>query len=253
MDLAEWQRSGRTYRHRGQDIFYRRGGGGEALLLIHGFPTSSWDWHRVWDPLTACFDVIAPDMIGFGFSAKPVDYDYGDTVAQELLARRFDRIRSVCLLNGGIFPGVHRPLRIQTLLAGPLGFLLVHLLSQATLRRSFRKIFGAETQPSEREIQDFWKVIEHNDGRRIVHKLIRYMKEREIHGRRWVEALDRSPPALRHINGLSDPISGAHVAEFYRRRIEGADVVGLEGVGHYPQIEAPGAVVSALLEFLPSG
>ncbi len=281
MDLQEWQRSGRAYRHRGHDIFFRRGGGGEALLLIHGFPTSSWDWHRLWGRLIERFDVIAPDMIGFGFSAKPVHYDYsimdqaslheallselqisrvhvvahdyGDTVAQELLARQSDRVRSVCLLNGGIFPGVHRPLRIQKLLAGPFGFLLVRLLSQGALRRSFRRIFGAGTQPTDREIQDFWTVITHNHGRRVLHKLIRYMKERDTHGRRWVEALDRTPVALRHINGLSDPISGAHVAEYYRHRIEGADVVGLDGIGHYPQVEAPDAVASALLDFIPPG
>jgi len=89
-----------------------------TLLLIHGFPTSSWDFSPIWQALTTHFNVIAPDLLGFGFSAKPVAYDYsildqadlcealltrlgvnrfhilahnyGDSVAQELLARAHD-------------------------------------------------------------------------------------------------------------------------------------------------------------------
>ena len=96
-------------------VFYRRAGRGTALLLLHGYPTSSGDWSRVWDALAERFDVIAADMLGFGESDKPrghryrigeqadlqlalldhlgirachvLAHDYGDTVGQELLAR----------------------------------------------------------------------------------------------------------------------------------------------------------------------
>src|SRR5690349_7698948 len=117
--LEEWRAQGRSYEHHRQEIFYRDEGAGEILLCIHGFPTASWDWHAIWPELVARFRVIAPDMVGFGFSAKPADYsysimdqadlhegllaslgirrayilahDYGDTVAQELLARFHSR------------------------------------------------------------------------------------------------------------------------------------------------------------------
>lgn len=83
--------------------------------MHHGFPTASWDWHKLWPEFVKHYRVIALDMIGFGFSDKPINYhysigdqadlqqalltslgissihllahDYGDTVAQELLAR----------------------------------------------------------------------------------------------------------------------------------------------------------------------
>jgi pimeloyl-ACP methyl ester carboxylesterase len=76
MRLADWRKGGRRLAYRGHDVFYRRAGAGEALLLIHGFPTASWDWHRLWPALGVRFDVVAADMIGFGFSDKPRDYDY---------------------------------------------------------------------------------------------------------------------------------------------------------------------------------
>jgi len=286
MRPGEWRNRGRSFVYRGHKVFYRRSGSGQSLVLIHGFPTASWDWHKLWPELGQRFDVVAPDMLGFGFSDKPWDYDYslvdqatlhetllaeldisavhilahdyGDSVAQELLARHAERgrrgttgleIRSVCLLNGGIIPGTHRPLLIQKVLMSPIGGLLALLLSERTLQRSLRRIFGPRTQPTDEEIRDFWSLIEHGDGRRVVHKIIRYMAERETHRNRWTGILGTTTVPLRLINGLADPISGAHVVEHYRRLVPEADVVGLDGIGHYPQFEAPEAVLDGLLPF----
>ncbi|ANM30684.1 alpha/beta hydrolase [Acidobacteria bacterium Mor1] len=289
MTLAQWQAAGLDFDYRGHRIFYRREGRGTPLLLIHGFPTASWDWYRIWDALTARFDVIAPDMIGFGFSAKPPDYpyslldqatliesllaelgveryhlvahDYGDSVAQELLARqvvdqiddRVDgdaaaRIETCCLLNGGIIPGSHRPLLVQKLLMSPVGFLIGRLVNKGTLRRSFDDIFGADTRPTEQELDDFWALIEYNGGRRVFHRLIRYMRERKEQEARWVGVLRRPGVPLRLVNGPEDPISGGHVVTAFRELVPRADVVELAGIGHYPQVEAPQRVSAAILE-----
>ena len=288
MRLVDWQDSGRYFTYRGHEVFYRQAGRGEALVLIHGFPSASWDWHRLWEDLGTRFEVVAPDMIGFGFSDKPRDYDYslrdqatlhetlltelgissvhvlshdyGDSVAQELLARHAERrergepgleIRSVCLLNGGIIPGTHRPLLIQKLLLSPIGALLAAFVSRRTLRKGFQRIFGPRTQPTDEQIQEFWSLIEFNNGRRVAHKVSRYMSEREQQRDRWVGILQTTAVPLRLINGLADPISGAHVAEHYRRLVPDPDVVGLEQIGHYPQIEAPQDVLAAFLAFVP--
>jgi pimeloyl-ACP methyl ester carboxylesterase len=287
VQLEDWQKSGATFAYHGHDVFYRREGRGETLVLIHGFPTASWDWYRIWPTLAERFDVVAPDMLGFGFSAKPTDYDYsvmdqatlhevlleslgvtrvhilahdyGDTVAQELLARFAQRrtvgtrgieIQSTCLLNGGIFPGVHRPLMVQRLLMSPLGPLLARCMSRRTLRNSFDKIFGPDTRPTDDELDDFWALIEHNGGRRIAHKMIRFMAEREVHRERWVGTITDPQVPVRLIDGVLDPISGARLVAHYRQVVSDPDVVELENVGHYPQIEAPETTLAAFLEFV---
>ncbi|MCB0571640.1 MAG: alpha/beta fold hydrolase, partial [Phaeodactylibacter sp.] len=76
MELNEWQKAGRSFRYGQHRVFYREEGRGEALLLLHGFPTASWDWHKLWEPLSEQFHLIAPDFIGFGFSDKPRPYPY---------------------------------------------------------------------------------------------------------------------------------------------------------------------------------
>ena len=75
-ELERWKTTGQYFDYLGFDVFFRVEGTGPALLLIHGYPFSSWDWSLIWPTLTERFTVIAPDMLGMGFSDKPVAYEY---------------------------------------------------------------------------------------------------------------------------------------------------------------------------------
>ncbi len=284
--LKKWQKNGLEFKHREHRIFYRMNGKGEVLLLVHGFPTASWDWHKIYDDLCKQFTVIAPDMIGFGFSAKPRNHDYsildqadlleslmeelelnsvhllchdyGDTVGQELLARYMERrergretvdIRSICFLNGGLFPESHNPRLIQKLLISPIGFLLNPFLTKAKLRSNFKAIFGKDTQATDTEINEFYDLISYNNGKAIMNKLIRYMAERRRYRERWVRPLIDSPVPVRLINGSQDPISGRHLAERYEELVPRPDVIHLAEAGHYPQTERPDLVLQHYLKF----
>jgi haloacetate dehalogenase len=55
----------------GQQVRLRRGGSGPPLLLLHGNPQTHAMWHKVAPVLARRFTVIAPDIRGYGFSAKP--------------------------------------------------------------------------------------------------------------------------------------------------------------------------------------
>jgi len=289
--LEAWRRSGKSFLHRGHEIFYRdeAGNAGKTpLVCVHGFPTASWDWNLLWPGLLKNFSrVIAPDMIGFGFSAKPRDYDYsifdqadlfesllkqlgitrfhllahdyGDTVAQELLARHNERqakndrslvVESCVLLNGGLFPEVHRARPIQKLMLTPLGPLLAKLSGEKQFGRSFSAVFGPKTQPTPEELKDFWALNAHKDGAKLFHKILRYIPERRANRERWAGALQKTTVPLRMINGPADPVSGAHMAQRYREVVPKPDVVMLaDPIGHYPQVEDPQGTLAAFLEF----
>lgn len=283
-----WLKRGKYFKYKDQyKIFYQEEGDGEVLLLLHGFPTSSWDWAKVWPELTRRYRCIAPDFIGFGFSDKPRDYaysiidqarlveellaslgilkvhilahDYGDTVLQEMLARYQDRrdegivaleVDRVVLLNGGILQEMHRPRFIQSLLNSSIGFLLTPFLSRAMLAKNFREIFGIHTQPTAMEITHFYRLMEYNNGKRIFHKLIKYMTERQLYQKRWTDIFVNPIVSISLINGAADPISGIHVIERYEQLYGPVEKVILENIGHYPQHEAPELVLAALDEML---
>lgn len=279
--LSVWRKRSQAFDFHGRTIRYWVAGQGEPLLLIHGFPTASWDWHYLWQPLAQRNLVIACDMLGFGDSAKPLDHgyclleqadlqqallahlrveqpihvlahDYGDSVAQELLARHYEgrfHMASCVFLNGGLFPETHRPALVQKLLLSPLGWMIGRAFGRNALANSFNQIFGPDTRPSESALDDFWSLIDCHGGTRILHKLIGYLPQRRRLRERWVAAMQQGQVPLRVIDGEIDPISGAHMVERYHQLVPHADTVLLANIGHYPHIEAPVQVLKHYLAF----
>ncbi|SFL89718.1 alpha/beta fold hydrolase [Marinobacter zhejiangensis] len=282
LTLDAWQQQGKWFNYDGHAIFSRMEGEGETLVLIHGYPTASWDWSRLWPYLTPHYRVLALDMLGFGFSDKPAQrrysiddqadlhqgwleelglkqvhllvHDYGCSVAQELMARAQEgrlgfTIASVCFLNGALFPEVHRPLLIQKLLSGPMGGLVSRGLSRRMFDVQFRRLFGGRHWPSQAELDDFWYLLTYNNGRGILHRLIRFMEERRCHRNRWVSALLKADMPVRVIFGRTDPISGVAMARRYHELSDAPDTCCLPRVGHYPHYEAPELVFEAYQAF----
>jgi pimeloyl-ACP methyl ester carboxylesterase len=286
MNLETWKNNGKYIEIGHFKIFYHEEGIGENLVLLHGFPTASWDWNRIYLELTKKFHVISFDFLGFGFSDKPKEFpysifseadlsekflnklnikkahflvhDYGVTIMQELLARFRDKnysskdleINSICFLNGGLFPETHKPRIIQKLLLSNLGFLISKFMNQKQFSKSFSKVFGENTQPTKEELDDFWQLIIFHEGNLLSHKLIHYMNERKKHRERWVLPLVESKIPIRLINGPADPISGIHMVENYKKHVKNSDVILLgEKIGHYPQVEAPKEVLKHFFQF----
>ena len=284
MTLSEWQAGGTLFEHRELKIFRRRSGdGSEPVLCLHGFPTASFDYHKIWEPLSERFDLLAFDMVGYGFSSKPRDWgyttfdqvdvlqelvaylgiprvhilahDYGNTITLELLARESEgrsnfEIASICFLNGGLFPETHRPIFAQKLLISWVGAIFGGLIPDAVFKNNLAKVFGDETKPTEADLNDYLTLFKHHNGKGIAHRLIRYMAERSKYRERWLAALRQMTQPFRFINGLADPVSGAHLVRRFRELVpDQKDIVELSGIGHFPHLECPVAVLTAYLEF----
>src|SRR5438874_2197071 len=228
-----------------REVFVRRLGDGPALTLLHGFPSSSHDWARIAPELARDHSVLMPDFLGFGASDKPADHayslfeqadlvealwerdgisqtrlvghDYAVSVVQELLARRTEgglraQLTSVHLLNGGLYPDIHRPQPTQLALLDPdqgpkLSAMLNEELMTAGLSTTFAPGFDAAADSAA-----MWRGISRDDGQEIAHRLIRYIRDREDNEQRWVGALEGSELPISFTWGMLDPVSGAHMA-----------------------------------------
>jgi pimeloyl-ACP methyl ester carboxylesterase len=284
LTLQQWRSQGRFIHINGHKVFTNTAGDitKPALLLIHGFPSASWDWEGMWQALSEHYFVITLDMLGFGLSDKPknADYkiteqadlytqflntlnindihilahDYGDTVAQEILARQVHNqssitINSVCFLNGGLFPEVHRPLFVQKLLLSKLGWLVPKLMNKQKFANNLVTVFGKNTPPSTQVIDTLWTLLIYNDGLSVMPKLIHYINQRRQNRERWVGAIISSNIPITFIAGGEDPISGKHMIEHYKKLIPNANVKEFPELGHYPQVEDADAITQAYLKF----
>jgi pimeloyl-ACP methyl ester carboxylesterase len=285
MSLADWWQSGSrkpvVLSGVERQIFVVQLGSGPDLTMLHGFPSSSHDWAKVAPTLAAGHTVLAPDFLGFGASEKPrehryalseqadlieslweqvgidataiVAHDYGVSVAQELLARRAEGalrvdIGTVAFLNGGIYPGFHRPEPSQLALLDPeQGPTISAAIDEAVFSMALAPTFAEDFDAGE-DTAAIWQSICRDEGQRIMHLLIQYMPDRERHAKRWTGALERTDVPLSFLWGMLDPVSGAHMAERIRDRLPDALLLALDGVGHWPQLEAPEPVAAALLD-----
>ena len=286
--LIRWKQAGQFFDWKGQRVFYRMGGQGPYLLLIHGYPVSSYDWHCVWDDLGTVFTLIAPDMLGMGFSDKPsgfaytiaqhaqmhlallqhlkikqmrvVAYDLGVSVVQEMLAMKQDElaesevggltdITDITFLNGGLCPEAYKPRWIQRLLVSRLGAWIGPKIPQVTFKKTIRKLFGAQTQPSAKLLADFWTLYTHGEGRLINHRVGRFWLDRLKQRHRLVNATLNSDIPMRLINGAADPNSGWHMAMAFKHIKPDIPILKLEGIGHWPQIERAEEVAAAIKLF----
>ena len=187
MSLTRWRDTGGEFSFDGHRIFIKtHGAGRQAVLLLHGYPTASWDFEGLWPGLCRRFaHVVTLDLLGFGFSDKPrphrysiaeqatlvehllaargveavhlLAHGYGACVAEELLAREADRrgaagggaqqVSSVVFFNAALFADLYRPRWAQRLLTSPIGPLFARLAGPRRFNHAFLPLFGPHTRP----------------------------------------------------------------------------------------------------------
>jgi pimeloyl-ACP methyl ester carboxylesterase len=281
-DPRQWQQTGQWFDFDGLRLFVNVQGHGQAVLTLHAFPTSSYDFARLVPLQRDRLRFILFDYPGFGFSDKPPGYPYslskyaeaaqavaqhfglehiplvahdiGASVALELLRRGQPVIDRLILLNGSVWsiPFEDRKMRLmQRTLLHPIGGPLIMRLGLFNRRRfatMLQSIWGQALAAE--EINAFWSIVRYQRGDRLYARLMHYMLERWQYQSAWLEALQRHRAPLTLIWGMSDPVATPAVTEVVRQYRPDATLIPLHGVGHYPQWEAPESVAAALASAL---
>jgi len=278
--VRAWQGRGRSEQFGGHSIHtFRQEGEGPLLVLLHGFPSSSYDWRLLLEEMPQR-NVLAFDFLGFGLSDKPPEHDYslfwqadlseelvrrhgdgrpvfivahdmGTSVANELMARELEgrltiEIAGIVLFNGSMVLEVASPTPAQKALRSRFGPLVARLSSERFFRHQFGSVFSAAHPLGEEEAADQWALICHNGGRPLGHRLISYMDQREVHAERWHGAIREWPGKLGLAWGMRDPVATTAVLAALRELRPEVPVSELPELAHYPQLEDPGRLARAL-------
>lgn len=285
--VLAWARQGRWLDTDAGEVFVvdRPASGpetGPPVLVLHGFPTCSYDWRDVVATMAPGRRIVLFDFLGFGLSAKPdrrygihlhadttqqladqlglervalVTHDMGDSVGGELLARSaegrvdFEVVERV-VSNGSIYLDMAHLSVGQQLLLGLPDAPFDPASAGRDPSESFKAGIGetfAEGHPaSADELEAQWQLVSLDAGNTLLARTIRYLEDRRLEERRYTGAIETHPSSLHVVWGELDPIA-RHVmtAELVAARPD-ATLATLAGVGHYPMIEAPADFAAAV-------
>lgn len=256
----------------------------EPLLVLHGFPSSSFDFRAVLDGLRRSRRVLLLDMLGYGLSDKPdlryaiavqadivmafvravgvdrlalLTHDMGDTVGGELLARNQEgawpvEITRRVLTNGSIYIEMAQlSAGQQMLLAMPdVRMPADGAIDPSMVEAGIAATFSPSSVVDAGELAAQGELVGAEDGHRMLARLIRYIEERRAHERRYTGAIETHPSPLDVVWGVDDPIAVVAMADRLVAARRDAGLTRLAGVGHYPMIEAPRRFADAVGRYL---
>ena len=271
-DYFEWTSTTEDNNAAKVNVFYRTWGDESKpkLVLIHGFPNSSFDYYKMIPYLEDEYHIAALDFPGSGFSDKPLDgYNYMlaenaeivDHFVREVVGFEdfalftHDRGVSIGLAFLGNYldnpsPGytVNYHFLSNSGMFLPLANLVPFQLSLLDADAGERMIQARSAQPrrteGEPESLAFSDIFAFNQGNISLLYVGRYLLERQVNETRWLENLLRSPVPVAYLWGLTDNVNPIripnHVWVTYLndREVESSFWI-LPTAGHYPQRDNP--------------
>ncbi len=286
--LQEWVDQGRFIRVNGNKIFIVTAGKakekGHGVLIVHGFPGSSWDWSGVVPQVAKRTRVVVPDMLGFGRSDKPqtgtfedhyslfkqadlfeavakqegltevmlVAHDMGQTVASELMKRHQEgtlnfKIRHAIIFDGSTLINLVNLLPIQIkAMEGP--DTLQPDTPKAEIESGINDSF-ADTYPASKETLSIMAdQILYNEGDRVFNRQIRYMTQRMENLQRWQAGIINFNGPVSMFWAEDDPVSVVKMAYAWKDMQPKIELHIWPGVAHWPMIDVPDRVAKVILD-----
>jgi len=270
--LAKSKRKIRTFVG---DVAYLRQGQGPPLVLLHGIPSSSYLWRDVIGPLSATFDVLAPDLLGYGDSDKRLDadlsiaaqarymvafmesigvhqaavagHDIGGGVAQLMAVDEPQRVARLILIDSVV--DSNWPVADIARLKEPAWD---QIMVNIDLRKGFRKGLEAGMVTDGRvtdEIVDEWtRPFQDLGGRRAYLRAARALNNRDLMSRsKHIEEI-QTPTLI--LWGANDTFLEPRWAETLQHKLRDATVEIIDPGGHFLPLDRPDAVVEAITRFL---
>ncbi len=247
----------------GQTIKYYDLGEGPTLLLVHGLGAEADVWAYCLEPLSQHYRVIAPDLLGFGRSSKPlITYripTFLEVLERFLHALALPRVSIVGNSMGGWisawfaiqFPGRVHKLVLNDAIGIVAGAVEVPIDFRPSSLQNTRQVlefmFYNRGMATDELVEMAYELhLEHNDGPTIA-SVLETIYQRTDHLDDQLYRL-KAPTLL--IWGDSDRVSPLSVAENYRRLIPASRLEVIPQCGHIPALEKPQEFLQHVLHFL---
>ncbi|MFT5063287.1 MAG: pimeloyl-ACP methyl ester carboxylesterase [Gammaproteobacteria bacterium] len=294
--LVEWKNSGRRiqtplFKHKVfiVDLGDTTATPKETLLLIHGFPESSFSYHKVVDGLLKTFKrIVLFDFIGYGYSDKPtsnysyslfeqadvafqvwhqlgvkgghlLSHDMGDSVATELAARDVagnlpawfsEGFQSYTFTNGSMVLDLAKLRLGQKALLSGLGSVFSKLSTKRLFVQQAASAHGNDHLDLD-DLDHMWQQTTEQNGHRLNHKIIQYLKDRKRFEKiRWLPSLSKLKQPIHLCWGEADAVASVAMAHHLKANVcTQATLTLMPNVGHFCQLSDPDIWVKSVSKF----
>lgn len=275
MTANQWKQKGEFIKIFDNEVFVIDEGkhNNKTMVILHGYPTSSFDYYKVLDTLTSEYRIIIHDHLGFGFSDKPKNYsyslieqadialqlwktlgiseftllahDYGTSVATEIIARHNKKqiavnIEKLILCNGSMHIELSQLRFIQKLLKNKFtGKYVAKLSNEFIFTKNILNVYFDKQKVTNEELKEMWQQLIYNEGKSVIHRLSNYINERYYFWHRWIGALKETELETKIVWAKNDPVAVFEIAELLSIEIKNNKLFPLENSGHFPMLESP--------------
>jgi len=251
----------------GNKIRYLESGNSKkTLVLIHGLGASAERWNKVIPMFAKQFRVVVPDLIGFGYSDKPlVDYTpefFLDFLEKFFMASDVDRPNIIGSSLGGQLSAEYASLHSQNIeklvLVSPAG-----AMKQST--PALDAYIMAALYPNDQSAKNAFEMMEAS-GEDVEDKIVNGFVERmrlpnaklafmsTVLGLKNSELITTKLPSISVptliIWGSNDPVIPIDYADDFISSIKDCRFFRMDGCGHTPYVQDPSLFASKVLEFL---
>lgn len=246
-----------------------------TLVILHGYPTSSYDYYRIIPHLSHYFRIVIHDHLGFGFSDKPdsltyslidqadialqlwqklglksvtlLAHDYGTSIAKEILARKNHnlipiKINKMYLCSSSMRLEYLHLRNIDKLLRDrKLGRYIYRLTSYGyrKIKRKFKKDNINYQIEKDYDIKQMWNQLNSSEGQKEVHFLSNFINERYTYWHRWTNALKEATIPIKIFWEKTDPVAIKEIAIVLATEEVSNHLSWIENIKHYSIIETP--------------
>jgi pimeloyl-ACP methyl ester carboxylesterase len=269
--------AGRRFEAGGVGSFVREQGSGEAVVLLHGVPSSSFLYRKVIPPLAAeGLRAVAFDYPGLGLAERPEDFDYtwsglsrftgealdalgverchlvvhdlGGPIGCDWAVRAPDRVRSLTALNTVLDVAAFRPTWSMWPLTVPvLGELYLRTMTSfAAAQVFYMQGIKDRSAVSREEVDAYYELLKRDDGGSAFLNIMRGYEQTEEHQRFLWEGLAKRPYPAQVVWGEEDPALGAKRRVAVQHALDVPDPILLPA-RHFLQEDQAPAVAAAII------
>lgn len=239
---------------------------GNTMVLIHGLGASAERWEYVIPYFQKHFRVVVPDLIGFGYSDKPL-VDYTTEFFTEFLKKFLDKMAvSNPIIVGSSLGGqitaeytLNNNDSVQKLiLVSPSGviknstpaldaYVMAALYpNQDTAKNAFEMMSGASKEIDPKIIEGFVERMQLPNAKMAFMSTLLGLKNSQI----ITEKLSSITVPTMVIWGELDPVIPVKYADSFVSRIRDCRFYRMDACGHTPYVEEPGKFVKIVMDFL---